>query len=191
MNIASKLIATGLALLLTPGLLFADPWQEELRSWRRYAEDFREHRDDDDDDDDDDREEYRERLEERRERAEEWREDRGRRAPLYVPHARNEIHIQPAPRYEIQPRSDRYRYERYERNGSRPFFVPPPPAPDARYERHGAYYAPRRTDDDDDIDAVYTPFGYYEEFPDADHRHGGRRPRAHGQIGPFRFEIWK
>jgi hypothetical protein len=198
MNTASKFIGLALALTLTPGLLIADDDDDDdRRGWHRFRgdrEDYIEEREErleewreaQEERLEDQRERLEELREEERERAEEWRE-RGGRAPLYVP---------PQPRYEVQPRYqtqpgyESYRYERHDDGRTREFFIPPPPEPEPGYRQHGAYYPPRH-DDDDDLDAVYTPFGYYEELPDSGHDHHGRRQKAHGQIGPFRFEVWK
>ena len=205
MNTASKLIGLALALTLTPGLI-ADDDDDDRRGWHRFRGDREDYREEREERLEEWREAQEERLEEQRERAEELREERRERAeewrerewraPLYVPAPQNEIYVQPQPRYDVQPRYDAqprydsYRSDRYDDGRPREYFIPPPPEPEPGYRQHGAYYPPRH-DDDDDLDAVYTPFGYYEELPNAGYDHHGRRPKAHGQIGPFRFEIWK
>jgi hypothetical protein len=85
----------------------------------------------------------------------------------------------------------RYGYYRDDRYGYRA--VPPPPRP--WYDEGQRYYVPRRhrddDDDDDDFDAIYTPWGYYEDYPKVPYDARRPRPRGQGQIGPYRFEIWK
>ena len=80
----------------------------------------------------------------------------------------------------------RHRYDygsRYYDYGPGPWARPP------RYSTGYRGYAPDWHDrDEDDLDGVYTPWGFYQEVPRS--RYDGPQPKAHGRIGPYPFEVW-
>lgn len=82
-------------------------------------------------------------------------------------------------------RSPYYGGPSYDRYGYGDRWAPP------RHESGYRGYPPAHYHgrEDDDLDAVYTPFGFYEEFPRSPF--GGPQPKARGRIGPIPFEVWE
>lgn len=39
-------------------------------------------------------------------------------------------------------------------------------------------------------EGIYSPWGFYQEYPHAPHDDYYRHPHGYGRIGPFRFEVW-
>lgn len=129
-------------------------------------------------------------FEEREDRREDWLEERrdrfDDRRPGWARRGYGE-----SGRYDDHRRFDDYRYGRhgefrepYDRGYGDPWAQP---RYGTGYRGNPPPYRPRRGDDD--LDAVYTPFGFYQEAPEF-RRPRGPAPEARGQIGPFRFEVW-
>ena len=62
-----------------------------------------------------------------------------------------------------------------------PWTPPPPYAEEYGYPPAYPYHRA------DDLDAVYTPWGFYQEVPRSGY---GRQPKGYRRISPYPFEVW-
>ncbi len=160
----SLLIAL-LTLALAPAAAWADDDDDRRKGREKRAEQYWKQREKA-------QEEWFKHQEKRLEHDRKLRENYWKEREKYSDHRGR---VYPSPYY----RDDRYGYR-----------TAPPPRP--WYEDGRRYYPPRRHhDDDDDDDSIYTPWGYYQDYPKAPYDARRPQPRGEGQIGPYRFEIWR
>lgn len=206
MNVRRCFIITLLAAMMLPASALADPGKNESGHGRKGAKQFWKQQEK--------RQEMRRKEREKAfERQKKHAEKRRESIQRQREKSREALQQQQERRWEdIEKHQERNQesWEHRDRYDSDHFHFAPPRGNyvEPRHRDHGYGYQgtyPRRPDlyhaypnqygypppsrFAEDLDAVYTPFGFYQDVPQP---YGyGPSMQGYGQIGPFRFEVWE